>query len=212
MVNKKFAGIYMITLMVSATSFAMPPVEDFHLATAVRAYGGPETAVMFNLPNGGGGAFTEASIMGGTVDATIRLTLIDGAGLPVANYPSEDCWIESADNGMVICVAGSTADSNTNLAGVTTWVTPLAAGGSSETLTVVIVNGAALTSSAGMAISHNSADINGDRAVNLTDVPLFAGDFYGGSYAFRSDFKFDGVVNLSDVVKMAQALGASCQP
>ncbi|MFT5232636.1 MAG: hypothetical protein ACI9UQ_000658, partial [Candidatus Krumholzibacteriia bacterium] len=34
MVNKKFAGIYMITLMVSATSFAMPPVEDFHLATA----------------------------------------------------------------------------------------------------------------------------------------------------------------------------------
>jgi hypothetical protein len=165
---------------------------------------------MFNIPNGGGSAFTGASIGGVEVDATITLTLVDGGDVPIANYPFEDCWIESADSGMAACTGGSTADFNTNANGVTVWVTPLQAGGSSEALTVVMVAGSALTSSAGLAISHNSADLNGDGAVNLTDVPLFAGDFYGGSYAFRSDFAFDGSVNLSDVVKLAQALGANC--
>ncbi|MDX2472329.1 MAG: hypothetical protein QNL91_01345 [Candidatus Krumholzibacteria bacterium] len=61
-----------------------------------------------------------------------------------------------------------------------------------------------------MAISYNSPDINGDGVVNLTDVPLFAGDFHGGAYDFRSDFHYDGIVNLSDVVHMAQGLGSSC--
>lgn len=210
MVLRKLVGICMITLMVSAASFATAGVPDTALSTAVRAYGGPETAVMFNIPNGGGNAFTGASIIGGVVDATITLTLLDGGGIAIANYPFEDCWIESADGGMAACTGGSTADFNTNAGGVTAWVTPLAAGGSSEALTVVMVAGSALTSSAGVAVSHNSADINGDGSVNLTDVPLFAGDFYGGVYAFRSDFSYDAAVNLSDVVKLAQALGASC--
>ena len=211
MVLRKLVGIFMITLMVSAASFATAGVPDTALSTAVRAYGGPEVAVMFNIPNGGGNAFTSAAIIGGTVDATITLTLLDGGGAPIGNYPFEDCWIESADSGMVACTGGSTADFNTNaVTGVTTWVTALQAGGSSEALTVVMVAGSAITSSAGMAISHNSADINGDGSVNLTDVPLFAGDFYGGVYAFRSDFSYDALVNLSDVVKLAQALGASC--
>jgi len=210
MVLRKLVGIFMITLMISAASFATAGVPDGALSTAVRAYGGPETAVMFNIPNGGGNAFTGAAIIGGTVDATITLTLLDGGGIAIANYPFEDCWIESADGGMAACTGGSTADFNTNAMGVTTWVTPLQAGGSSEALTVVMVAGSALTSSAGLAISHNSADINGDGAVNLTDVPLFAGDFYGGVYAFRSDFSYDAAVNLSDVVKLAQALGAAC--
>ena len=210
MVLRKLVGICMITLMVSAASLATAGVPDPALSTAVRTYVGPETAVMFNIPNGGGNAFTAASILGGTVDATITLTLLDGGGFAIANYPFEDCWIESADSGLSACTGGSTADFNTNAAGVTAWVTPLAAGGSSEALTVVMVAGSALSSGAGLAISHNSADINGDGSVNLTDVPLFAGDFYGGADPFRSDFAYDGLVNLSDVVKLAQALGASC--
>ena len=49
---------------------------------------------MFNIPNGGGAAFTNAAILGGAVDATITLTLLDGAGVAIANFPFEDAWID----------------------------------------------------------------------------------------------------------------------
>jgi len=211
MVLRKLTGIFMITLLVGAASFATAGVPDLANSTADRAYQGVETAVMFNIPNGGGAAFTEAVIPGGVVvDATITLTLVDGSGAAIPNFPFEDAWIESADGGMVACIGGATADANTDALGQTQWQTPLQAGGASQALTVVYISGAPLTSSAGVGISHNSADLNGDGVVNLTDVPIFAGDFYGGVYQFRSDFAFDGAVNLSDVVRLAQALGASC--
>jgi len=209
MALKKFMGIFACVLMIGSAALATAGVPDLQLSTASRAYAGPETAVLFNIPNGGGNAFTSAAIAAGTVDATITLTLLDGAGVAVANFPFEDAWVESADGGLFACVGGTSADANTDANGVTTWANPLAAGGNSEAVTVVMVSGAALTSSGGLAISHNSADINGDGVVNLTDVPIFAGDFFG-AYAFRSDFSFDGSVNLSDVVRLAQALGAEC--
>ena len=53
-------GIFMITLLVGAASFATAGVPDLAQSTAARAYLGPETAVLFNAPNGGGSAFTEA--------------------------------------------------------------------------------------------------------------------------------------------------------
>jgi len=202
-------GIFAITLMVGAASFAMAGVPDLDQSTSSRAYTGPETAVMFNMPNAGGSAFADARILTGAVDATITLTLNDGLGVPIANFPFEDMWLESADGGLVPCTGGSAADFNTNVSGVTSWNVPMSAGGSSQALTLVMISGAALTSSAGEAISHNSADINGDGVVNLSDIPTFVGDL-NGAYNFRSDFAFDGTVNLSDVVKMSAAIGASC--
>jgi len=203
-------GILAITLMVGAASFATAGVPDLNLSTAGRAYLGPETAVMFNVPNGGGSAFSAASIIGGTVDATVTLTLLDGAGAPIANFPFEDSWLVSADAGMVPCIGGTTSDANTDAAGVTQWVTPLAAGGSSQALTVVMIAGAALTSGAGVAISHNSPDLNGDGSVNLSDLAGFASDFYTNTTAFRTDFAFAGAVNLSDLAVFASTLGAAC--
>ena len=55
----------------------------------------------------------------------------------------------------------------------------------------------------------NSPDINGDLAVNLSDVVLFSQDRYG-DYNYRSDFNFDGVVNLSDQIILVGALGVGC--
>ncbi len=75
-----------------------------------------------------------------------------------------------------------------------------------------MVSGAPLESSAGEAVSFNSADINGDLLVDLLDVVQFTGDFYSGGYVFRSDFVFDGMVDLIDVVDLAQAQNASCAP
>ena len=88
MVLRKLVGIFAITLMIGAASFATAGVPDLVESTAVRAYVGPEQAVMFNIPNGGGSAFTSASIFGGTVDASITLTIRDGFGVAIANFPA----------------------------------------------------------------------------------------------------------------------------
>ena len=55
----------------------------------------------------------------------------------------------------------------------------------------------------------NSADIDGNLAVDLTDIREFARDFYG-TYAYRSDFVWDGMVNLSDLAALAPVFGAAC--
>lgn len=208
MALKKFMGVFACVLILVSAAMATAGVPDLALSSASTAYSGAGAAVMFNIPNGGGSAFTAARDAGGAVDATITLTLVDGLGVVIANFPFEDMWLESADGGMAFCTGGTTADLNTDVAGQTQWVTPLAAGGSSQALTQVVISGAALTSG-DLAINHNSADISGDGVVNLTDVPLFVNDFYG-AYNFRSDFSYDVLINLSDVVKMGTAIGAAC--
>jgi hypothetical protein len=55
----------------------------------------------------------------------------------------------------------------------------------------------------------NSPDINGDLAVNATDLQLFVSDFYG-TYNYRSDFNFDGVVSGVDLTIFSGGMGASC--
>ncbi len=208
MVLRKIMGIFAITLLVGAASFATAGVPDLNESSAATAYVGPGPAVLFNIPNGGGSAFTAARDLTGVVDATVTLTLMDGTPAVIADFPAEDMWLESADGGLAFCTGGTTADLNTDVNGETQWVTPLHAGGSSQAQTVVMISGGALTSG-NLPLAHNSADISGDGVVNLTDVPLFVTDFYG-AYAFRSDFSFDAVINLSDVVRMGTAIGASC--
>ena len=56
----------------------------------------------------------------------------------------------------------------------------------------------------------NSADISGDGTVNLTDIALFATDFYG-QYHYRSDFYWDGNLNLSDLGLLASSMGVECE-
>ncbi len=207
--NMKFLiTLSMILVLLPASVWAGIGPCDF--STAERAYTGAETLVMMVVPDGSGSSFSNARMMHGEADATVTLTLLDCNGVAVANFPAEDLWLECADGGLVFCVGGSIADANSDPNGITHWASPLLAGGSSQALTVVMINGAPLSSGPGLAIAYNSPDINGDRIVNLTDVPLFAADFYGSVYEFRSDFHYDGSVNLSDVVQMAQGLGSSC--
>jgi hypothetical protein len=205
-------GILCATLILGSVSFAIAGVPDLQLSVAT----GPASAcVLYNLPNGNGAPFTDAVAVVGfaDVDATIDLTLNDGLGLPINLFPFEDMWLESSDGGLVACTGGTTADASTDALGATQWQNPLAAGGSTSStadLTVVMINGAALTSNAGLPIAHNSADINADGQVNLSDVQLFAADFYAVGYNFKSDLAFDAQVNLSDIVPLAQAMGGAC--
>ncbi len=210
MVLRKLMGIFAITLLIGAASLATAGVPDLALSMSSRAYAGPETAVVHNLPNGGGDAFTAAAAFGvvGAVDATITLHLVDGAGADIPNFPFEDMWLANAAT-FVPCTGGSTADGNTDASGLTQWQNPLLAGGSGDVLTTIMISGAALTSSAGEAVWFNSADITGDGNVNLTDVSPFAADFFG-AYNFRSDLVYDQAVNLTDVIRLAGSLGSNC--
>lgn len=209
MVLRKLMGIFAITLIVGAASLAMAGVPDVTQCSATRAYTGPEGTVLFNVPDGNGSPFTGAvKVGGGTADATITLIIRDGAGLPIANYPSEDAWIESQDGGMVACLGGAVADFSTDVNGETVFQNALQAGGQSLAPTIVLINGNALGNS--LPIGYNSPDLDGSGTVNLTDVQLFAGDFSGVSYAFRSDLWFDNIVNLSDIPLLAASIGAGC--
>ena len=59
-------------------------------------------------------------------------------------------------------------------------------------------------------MSYNSPDINGDLIVNLTDISLFAVDFFGAVYMYRSDFNYDGAINLTDLAMLAPTIGVPC--
>ena len=91
---------------------------------------------------------------------------------------------------------------------MTQFQTPLQAGGASLADTRVLINGNALANT--LPVSYNSPDLNGDGGVNLTDVQIFAGDFFAVGYAFRADLFFDNIVNLSDLVPLAASIGATC--
>ncbi|MDX2472601.1 MAG: hypothetical protein QNL91_02740 [Candidatus Krumholzibacteria bacterium] len=175
-------------------------------------------------PGDGGDPLNDADFFGGApVDATIRVQLWASGGSledpqppqSIANFPSEDLWLEAP--GVAMCMGGATADANTDADGWFTFSGRLNGGGWTDANLgapglQVIVSGMPLddqTASIRPHILVNSPDLDGDGRVSITDIPPFADDFYG-AYAFRSDFLWDGVINLSDVTRFAASLGESC--
>jgi hypothetical protein len=210
---RKIMGLFVCTLILGVASFASAGVPDLGNSDATMPnYAGGEVVSLFNLPSGGGKAFAEARTASGVVvDATIEVVLRDGNDLIIAGFPGEDLWLESGDGGMVACVGGTTADGDTDANGITSWVNSLNASGFSTALCYIMVSGDALTSvGSEMALQFNSADINADGVVNLTDIGQFAGYFGVGNYGYAADFQFDGIINLSDIGLLAIGLGASC--
>lgn len=180
---------------------------DLWLSSATMEFDGE--ASLFVRPDGQGKAFDEAYAWGGiAVDATITLELIGFSGDPIENFPWEDIWIASGDDGLIICNLGACPEDNTDANGHTSWTMPLRGGGHSEENCWVLVNGAAI-GGPGIPLHFNSADISGDLIVNLTDIALFAEDFFG-DYDYRCDFYYDGELNLSDLSLLAQSILASC--
>ena len=205
-------------LLYPITSGAIPSVwgvwsweftENVHILVTPAASGTPLAAAHY--PGGG------------QADATIRVQLWvdDGdTGTPnpqaVPNFPAEDIWLEIP--GLNSCVGEVNADGPTDAQGWFTFSEPLGMGGwndpsAGSPIVNVVVNGSILRQEDGSPISPsimaNSPDINGDLAVNLTDVAIFAADYYG-DYRFASDLFWDGKINLSDVPVMAANIGAVC--
>lgn len=177
----------------------------------------PGPLSLFVVPDGGGHPLTRAfNPLGQEVDGTITMTLYDQAppwGVPVPGFPREDIWLADLGGGLVSCQEGMIPDSDTDALGMTSWSAALSAGGSAEPGSgnhfAIIVNGWILAETMLTEIRANSADINGDGNVNLTDVAIFSSGYFG-AYTYAHDFKWDGVVNLSDLAMLAAAYGARC--
>ena len=207
MVRRKIMGLLVCSLVVSLTTVAWAGIPDLDLSLATYVSEGTQVSV-YSLPSGAGDPLSNVYVNGGSkVDATVTLTLVDSTPTPIFNYPFEDMWIESNTPAIVICPGGSTADANTDANGQTTFSGALFAGKFGDGL-VVVINGDAL-SQAPLNFKFNSPDINGDLVVNLTDVVLFAGVYYG-VYEYLADFYWDDVINLSDIVLLAQGQGSAC--
>ena len=175
-------------------------------------------------PGDGGDPLNDAEFYGGApVDATIRVQLWASGGSledpqppqSIANFPFEDLWLEAP--GVVMCTGGATADANTDADGWFTFSGRLNGGGWTDANLgtpglQVMMSGMPLDDHIEPIRPHivvNSPDMDGDGRVSISDIPPFADDFYG-AYAFRSDFQWDGVINLSDVTRFAASLGESC--
>lgn len=223
MLLRKIMGVFACALVIGAASFAVAGVPDLTLTQASMAYNAtPDPLLLLNRPDGTGNAFNAAILTtDGTVqDATISMTVLDGNGDPVLSFPALDMWLETTNGGLVPCTGGTQADQNThNVTGFTLWAAPLQAGGAdggagSGVVTMVMISNAPLVGS-DLALWHNSPDINADGLVNVTDVQVFAVDYFAYaadplSYEFKSDLEYDGAVNVSDIVPLAQGQGHNC--
>lgn len=210
MVLRKLMGLVVCVMIISSASLATAGVPDLTLTLAEMNGVTTEIVALFNLPNGGGSSFAEAAIWndGTTIDATILMTVLDGNSAAIVGLPAEDMWLVSTDGGMVPCTGGSAADFDTDAAGLTGWTNPMNAGGYSLANCQIFINGLPLNQDP-FALYFNSADMNGDGAVDLPDVGLFSGVFYG-VYDFSADFVADGSLGLPDVGLLAQGSGTSC--
>lgn len=210
---RKLMGLLVCTMVISAAA-ANAGVPDLTLSTA-EAPGLPAEAVtVYCLPNGLGAEFTQAKVFGDGVtnyDATITLTLRDGNGDVIPNFPAEDMWIDSSSATFFRCAQGTIADANTDAAGQTEWQNALFAGGYTAPgtdMVQVYINGGELNG-APFDVQFNSADVTGDGNVTLADIGGFAQNYYG-AYAYRADLVWDGNLTLADIGRLAQGNGTAC--
>ncbi|MFH1842876.1 MAG: hypothetical protein ABIF77_06685 [bacterium] len=144
------------------------------------------------------------------MDASIRANLCDINGDPVVDFDRTKVWLSSENSTFAMCADGTIADNNSDVNGDTWFTGTLQAGGSSLEApglqSQVIVCHEEI---ARLDVYFNSPDIDGNLQVDLSDVVLFAIDYFG-DYDYRSDFFWDGVLDLSDVVLMARGMNTSC--
>ena len=189
---------------------ALTVIPDLSHSEASIAYEGPGIPSLLVVPDGNGNSFTEAhDEQGNLVDATITLIVKYSTGAVVENYPFEDLWLQTVDDGLIPCIRGTVADQNTDSQGMTQWVRPLRAGGNSLGPVRIFISGMFVIGDPGLPLKFNSPDANGDLVVNLQDIQILGGDYFTG-YNFRCDLNGDGYVNLGDIPIFAQHLEVQC--
>lgn len=181
--------------------------------------GGPEagfpaiTTSLFVLPDGSGRTLDQVFVLNGggaVTDATIHITVIHPYQGAMPGFPAEDVWLEGASGGLAVCggdrfTADGPADAEARM---TISGSPRAGGWDAQGLRLFFAGAAWIGPD--LPIVVNSADIDGDGRVNLTDTGFFANDLFFGPYSLRSDFNGDWVINLTDAGMMIDGIGRSC--
>jgi hypothetical protein len=207
MVRRKLMGLLVCSLVLGMASLSWAGVPDLDMSNVATAAGSQVS--VFSTPQGLGDSLDDCMAYPGIlhVDATVTLTLLDQFGSPIFGYPYTDMWIESSSKSISVCAGGSTADRDTDINGVTVFTQPMFAGGSGAGL-IIMINGQGLNRPP-LDFKFNSPDISGDRVVNISDFSVFTAD-YNGTYNYRSDYSWDGILNLSDLVRFSAAWLEEC--
>jgi hypothetical protein len=193
----------------------MAGVPDLDESTASLATAG-QNLVLFNRLDGTGNGFEFARNASGTVlSAVVTLYVRDASTNPIEAWPAEDMWLQSTDaapGGLQACPGGNIADASTNSSGMTEWRDAMFAGGFSEGLCQVVINGDALTSTTGLNLFFNSPDIDGNLDVGLPDLTAFT-QVYFGAYSIKADFDYNNDVGITDLTAFTNAYfnDAGCQ-
>lgn len=203
-------------LAFAAAAAAQVTIPDFNVE-ATTAESGEMSLIV--VPDGSGSGFDAAyrfATSSPTADATILMTLYNGDpfwGDLVANFPREDIWLACSNGHFAFCPGGTIADADTDANGQTSWRLPLHAGGwidpSAGDELWICISGDMLDPHGLGGLRLNSPDLNFDLRVDLADVAAFASDYYG-TYRYRSDFVWDGQLNIADVGRMANSIAAQC--
>ena len=194
-------------LSLPAANLADPcGVPDLNLSYAETAAPGPVS--ICSRPDGNGQPLSACYLQGGEVtDATITVHLLDGNGMPIAMFPREDIWLDDYFGDLDICGGRFIADDPTDPDGVTTFSQALPAGGVGYGARVIVF-GSQLNHPP-LPIDFNSPDSDGDLDVDLTDRVQFMSDWVL-DYHYRSDFYWDGVIDISDIALLAQGYDTTC--
>jgi hypothetical protein len=194
-----------MTMMFASAAFAQVPDLTQSEAYVVN----PEGRAIYMTPSGTGPTLAEQGV-------SIVVILRDASANPIVGYPKSaialEAYEDEGDWDWKPCTDAMIADQDTDLSGTTSFdAAPLHGGGwTEEGPRIRIGELGYLPCSWCLTLRLNSPDINGDLAVNLSDVGLFASDFLSGTAAFRSDLVNDGVINLADVGQFALSIGESC--
>jgi len=175
----------------------------------------PTPVSIWILPDGSGLPLDQAQGPGGvTVSMSIQVLLFTPDGNPHSGIEPHEVWIEDLLGEVSLCLPGWHPDVWNQAEGEFFFTGSPAGGGSrahadnNNPFRVMVCNGPLWDPVYNLAV--NSPDINGDLQVNLVDLSLFGQDFHG-VYAYRSDFVWDGQVNLLDLAVLGGALGLECE-
>ena len=199
---------------------AAPAFADVGLGLEISADLQLDQPVSIIVAPDGGEALTEGLAFGShpndRVDATFTITIRNEGGVPITGYPAEDIWLQTSHDGeLALCAGGANPDGPTDAQGRTTFFGPFRMGGHCEVGGAVYLTvwaGTYVVLQPRLDIRLVSPDLDGDLKVDLSDVYLFASDYLSGQNPSRSDFVWDGVLNLSDLIVFADHVNAQCGP
>lgn len=172
--------------------------------TVPASTAGPSPVGGMVCPQGDGNPVAQAWLLSTHVIATITAQLKDGNGVPIADFPFQDMWLEF--EGFCDCSSNGDAvlaDFNTDANGFTTFTAPLSAGSCSTIpeIRLIISGTECATSLYDLGVKFNSVDFDCSGVVDGNDRNELSKAYYKKEYC--ADLDNDGEWTVDDVIVFA---------